>query len=271
MTVSPLPIIESWVPEAVIDAAVRLHADLAAEENPEEGLAVLSRLISDPRMRLVWEELHKTKRNDKYETTNEFLYPARVTHLSWAAEHRKQARELREKGGERNESAARLLEAEAAVEEGMGDLPSDSRWSEQDRAAQLFLKQACRSAINIEPTYFSDIQAKVAKLRTIAASLREQSVMLKSLGLKGEARKLDEIAADCEDEARITEPNLETDDPWVIIRDRGDPKLRTYVVDLSIPTVSIFGTPLYGTLATVANVVFGLNVLTAEKVREWLR
>ena len=266
--VSPLPSMEGW--DAVGEEAVRLY-DQFATENPEESLAVLTRLVSDPRMQLVWQELYKTKRDDKYEATGEFLYAARVTHSSWAAEHRKQARELREKGGERNESAARLLEAEAAIEESIEDPPCDPRWSEQDRAAQLFLKHACLSAINIEPVYFSDIQAKVAKLRTVAVSLREQSIMLKSLGLKSEAQKLGEIAADCEDEARIAEPNLETNDPWLIIRDRGDTKLRTYIVDLSIAAVSIFGTPLYGTLATVANVVFGGKAVTAAQVRELLR
>jgi hypothetical protein len=270
MVDSPLPIIESWVPAAVVDAAVRLHAELT-EENSGERLAVLSRLISDPRMMLVWQELYKTKRDDKHETTEESLYPARVTNLSWAKEHRRQARDLREQGGEQNEAAAKLLEAEAAIEEGLGDFPRDPRWSEQDRAAQLFLNQACRSAINIKPEYLADIQAKVAKLRKIAASLREQAVVLKSLGMKREARTLDEIAADCEDEARISEPNLETDDPWIITRERGDPKLRTYVVSLSIPTLTIFGTPLYGTLARVANVVFGLDTVKPEKVREWLR
>jgi hypothetical protein len=263
--------IESWVPDAVSDEAVRLYEQLATGKNPGESLAVLTRLISDPRMKLVWQELYKTKRDDKYETTDVFLYAARVSNSSWAAEHRKQASELRKKGGARNESAAGLLEAQAAVEEGIGDPPSDPRWSEQDRAAQLFLKHACWSAINIKPVYFSDIQVKVAKLRTVAASLREHSIMLKTLSLKSEARKLWEIADDCEDQARIVEPNLDIDDPWVIVRDRGDPKLRTYIIDLSIAAISIFGTSLYGTLATVANVVFGGEAVTAAKVRELLR
>jgi hypothetical protein len=265
-----LPTIERWVPEAVADAAERLHAELAAE-NKSDGLAVLARLVSDPRMDLVWGELYKQKRDSEYQTTEEFLYPARVTNASWAAIHRQQAVELRKIGGKLNESEARLLEAEATLEEGAEDAPTD-RWSEQDRAVQTFLSHACHSAVDIQPVFLADIQDKLGKLGKVSASLREQAKVLKSLGLGRDARKLGEIAADCDDEAWNLEPNKPgADDPWIITRRRADPKVRTFVADLSIQTQLLFGNALLGTLATVANVVFNRNDMTDAKVREWLR
>ena len=52
---------------------------------------------------------------------------------------------------------------------------------------------------------------------------------------------------------------------------KGDTQLKTFIIDLSIPTVSLFGKYLYGSLATVANVVFASKNVTHEKVREILR
>jgi hypothetical protein len=262
-----LPTIESWVPEAVADAAERLHAELAAESK-SDGLAVLSRLVSDPRMKLVWGELYKKKRDSKYQTTEEFLYPARVTSASWAAIHRRQLRKI---GGKLNESEDRLLEAEGTFEESAADFPTDTRWSEQDRAVQIFLYHACHSAVDIQPVFLAGIQAKVKELRKVSESLQEQAVILQSFGMNGDARKLGEVAADCDDEAWNLEPNKpRADDPWIITRDRGDPKLRTFVVDLSISTHLLFGKSLYGQLATVANVVFNRDDMTGAKVREWI-
>lgn len=266
---SAFPKAEKWVPEAVVEAAMRIHADLSAEDFSPEGLAVLSRLISDPGMKLVWAELYKKKRID-HKTSEDFLHPARVTNRSSALEHRRQALELREKGGEENDLAASLLEAEATAEESIDVSTSDQRWNEQDRGAQIFLEQACRSAINIEPVFLSDLQDNAAKLRGIVASLREQSDILRSLGLDGEARKLKKLALTCEREVRNFEPNLSTDNPWVISRNRGNVRLKTYLVDLSISTKLIFGSKLFGTLATVAGVVFSCDV-TVDQVRDLLR
>jgi hypothetical protein len=251
--------------------AEELHAEFATE-NRADGLAVLSRLVSDPRMKLVWEELYKKSRDDKYQTTEEFFYPARVTSASWAAIHRQQACELRKTGGEANEREARLLEAEATLEESAEDSPTDTGWSEQDRAVQLFLYQACHSALDIHPVFLADIQAKVKELCKISENLREQAAILQSFGMGRNARKLGEIAADCDDEAWNLEPNKpRADDPWIITRNRGDSNVRTFVADLSISTQSLFGSALSGTLATTANVVFNRNDMTGARVREWLR
>jgi hypothetical protein len=255
----------------VADAAKRLHAEFTAE-NKSEGLAVLSRLVSDHRMELVWGELYKNKRDSNYQPTEEFLYPARVTSASWAAIHRQQAVELRKIGGELNEREARLLEAEATQEESAEEPLTDTRWSEQDRAVQIFLYHACHSALNIQPVFLADIQIKMKKLSEVSANLREQAKLLRSLGMRHDALKLREVAADCNEKAWNLEPNKpRVDDPWIITRDRGDSDIRTFVVDLSITTHLLFGKFIFGRLATVANVVFSREDITGPKVREWLR
>jgi hypothetical protein len=263
---SLLPTIGSCVPEVVQDAAIRLHTELNANESGN-GLAVLSRLLSDPRMKLVWQELTKTERLH-HKKTEQFANSARVANSSWALEHRRQAHELREKG---DEEAARLLEAEAAVEEGLSDNLGDFGCSEQDVGLNRFFRQACLSAINIEPVSLSDLQTRAKELSKVATKLQDQAVLLESFGMKREAQQLNKVASVCEEQSERSIPDLEADDPWIISRDRGDAEIRTYVVSLSIPTTIIFGSPLYGTLATVANVVFGCDTVTAAKVREWLR
>ena len=83
--------------------------------------------------------------------------------------------------------------------------------------------------------------------------------------------KITELSEECEDEANGRTVDHEANDPWVIVRDRGDSKERTFVTSLSVSVSPIFGKPLHSPLAGVANVVFQRNDITAAIVREWLR
>jgi hypothetical protein len=268
----PPPTFSKWVPAAVVEAAERLYAQLASEQDPAKAEKVLSRLTSDPRMKRVWDELYKKKRFE-HQAADEFLHAARVTNASHAAASRQRASELRKAGGADKQRDADLLEAEAAALESEGDPPTDPRWSEQDRAAQFLLHHAYRAALDFKPVFLSDVVANVNTLRSLAERLRKDAAILRSLDLELNARKMDEIASDCDEEAWNIDPNrLEPgDDPWIITRRTGDIRLKTFIIDLSIPTVLLFGKYLYSTLATVANVVFASNNVTHEKVREILR
>jgi hypothetical protein len=264
-----------WVPPSVIHAAEQLQSELASEENPAEAQELWSRLVLDSRMKRVWQELYK-KKYIHHRATEEFLYPACLTNASDAARKRRRALELRQKGGPINESEADLLEAEAALVEGEYDPPADPRWSEQDRAVQLFLHKVYRTALNHELIFLSDLEAKVSKLQKVAKRLRSDAAILSSHGMEREARKLHRIATDCDSEAVSILPyehgfSFKTDDPWIIVRRRGDLELRAFVVDLSIITGTLFGKTLFGTLATVSNVRFNRQNATAGKVREMLR
>ena len=274
-----------WVPTAVIHAAEQLHSELASEENPAEAQELWSRLVFDSRMKSVWQELYKKKRN-RHNATEKFFHPAR-TNVSEAARRRRRALELREKGGPKNVSEADLLEAEAAQLEGEYNPPADPRWEyEQNRAVRLFLRHVYKAALNHELVFLSDLEAKVSKLQKVAKRLRSDAAILSSLGMEREARKLLRIASDCDDEAFNILPiqdvpseqnddgylfSLQTDDPWIITRRRGDLQLRTFVANLSVITGTLFGKTLHGTLATVANIRFNRKDVTQRKVWEMLR
>jgi hypothetical protein len=267
----------NWLLPAVVHAAEQLHSAVGSEENPAEALELWSRLVFDPRMKRVWSELYKKKRIH-HKGTDEFFYPACLTNASGAARQRRRALEFREKGDPKSVSEADLLEAEAALLESLYDPPSDPRWSEQDRAVQLFLRRVYKAALNHELIFLSDLEAKVSKLQKVAKRQRSDAAILKSLGLKREARKLRQIASDLDKDAFSTLPyggannySLETDDPWIITRQRGDLELRTFVANLSTVTGTLFKQTLYGTLATVANVRFNREDVTHRKVREMLR
>jgi hypothetical protein len=269
-----------WVPPAVIDAAKQIHAETASEENPVEAEEFWSRLVFDPRMERVWKELYKKKRIH-YKPTEEFAHPACMTNASIAARNRRLALELRQQDGRKNKSEADFLDAEAALLEGEYDPPADPRWSEQERAMQLFLLRAYQAALDHELVYLSDLEAKVRKLQNVAKRLRSDAAILSSFGMEREARKLKNIASHCDDEAFNILPyddensahswSLKTDDRWIIVRRQGDLELRAFVVSLSIITGTLFRKILYGTLATVSNVRFDRQDVTAEKVREMLR
>ena len=108
-----------WVPAAVVEAAERLYAQLASEQDPAKAEKILSQLTSDLRMKRVWDELYKKKRSE-HQATDEFLHAARMTHSSQAAASRQRASELRTAGGVDNQRDADLLEAEAAALESEG-------------------------------------------------------------------------------------------------------------------------------------------------------
>jgi hypothetical protein len=261
---------------AVIHAAEQLHSELASEKNPAEALELWSRLVFDSRMKGVWQELYKKKR-DRHKATKEFFYPACLTNASDAARKRRRALELRKKSGPKTVSEADLLEAEAAVLESLYDPPADPRWSEQDRAVQLFLRRAYEASLDHELVFLSDLEAKASKLQKVAKRQRSGAAILSSLGMECEAQKLQQIASDCDDEAFNILPydgvhfSLQTHDPWVITRRRGDLELRTFVANLSIITEPLFGKTLHGTLATVANVRFNRKDVTQRTVWEMLR
>ena len=267
-----LPLVaDLWVPKPVIEVAERLGAEFQAENN-SEGLSVLSRLISDPRMKSVWEVLYSKARDpNSYEHTGEFFYPATFLPASRAKKMREKASSFLRNDPDQNRIDANLLEAEARAWEALPDLGEGEKWSEQDRAVQVLFEETCRSILDIEPKFFADLRASADRFKEVASNLREQAIILESLGWIDEAGTLADIAAGCEDQASEVEPILRIDEPELIVRNRGDIKLRTYIVRLSSLTREFFATPLYGVLATLANVAFENDLMTDEKVRTLLR
>jgi hypothetical protein len=222
-------------------------------------------------MARVWQELYKKKRNgDK--VTDEFLYPARVMNATVMKALRKNAAKFRKKGGERQIREAELMEAEAVWHERTPVTTLvEPQVSEQDRGAQLFFYHAYHCAQDIKPVFLRDTLVELDKIRKVEHILREQADVLKSVGMKRDAAKLITIAEDCEDAVRIRQGNPKKRDPSIIVRDRGDAEVRTFVTSLSVATLLLFGEALHSTLARVANVVFCRSDVTQAMVQQWLR
>jgi hypothetical protein len=287
---SPAFAFPEWVPQPIIEAAGKLNADLVREKDPAKAQDLLSRLISHPLMKLVWEEVFKKKRA-RHKPTKEYLnaafsYPSRI------AAYRQKASDLRGKGGEANEreaerwdTEATILEAEAKVMDGEFDPLAHPRWTRQDRAAQILLQHTYRTALDDEPVFLSRLVAKTVELRKLIKDLRSGVTVLQSYELTCQARKLLELAEEIEEEADDADPYRDTqtgeqlasprfpyiDDPWVIVRETPDAQIRSFVITLSDTTKRLFGKALYGTLANITNVVFDRTVLTEGRVRELLR
>lgn len=185
------------------------------EKDPVKAQKVLEQLISNPVMERVWDVLYETKRID-HEPTKEFRYPACVTKASVAARNRRIAAELREKPL-KDAREVKFLEADADMLKGLRDPPANPRWSEQDRAAQLFLRRAYRYCLDVEPVLLSDLKVKSNCYRKIAEVFRQQAGTLQSLGAAFDAEEFEALAHEYDKKAGNMLPR-DGEDPWVIIR-----------------------------------------------------
>jgi hypothetical protein len=252
-------------PPAVRHAAKRINARLATEKDPHKARAILSRLFRDDRMEDVWKTLYSTRRV-KNKTTEEFVYPAYVRHASHATRLRQLAEEATTSRG------AALLEKEAVLIESEYDPFTHLEWSEQDIGIQLFFWHVYRSAVDLKPRTLSDLKTEVNALRQFAKDCRKIMRALRSRKMETEAVKLEEVATECDNEASSRESvDVKTDDPWLLIRDKGDVNLRTFIADLSIISSIIFGKPIRKVFFVVANVALERENITRSKVWEMLR
>jgi hypothetical protein len=287
---SPPPTFPEWVPPPVREVTRELNTDLAKEKDPVKARDVLWRLVSNPLMNQVWREVFRKKRaGDK--PTEEYLNPA-FTYALRVAAFRQKASDHRGKGDEVNvreaeslEAAATLLEAEAKVMKGEFDPLVHPRWTRQERAAQILLQHAYRTALDDEPVFRSSLIIKTNDLRRVAKEMQKGAEILQSHNLTHEAGKLKNFGEEIEEEANNEDPYFDPetgqstdsprfpyiDNPWVLVRGTADVPVRSFVICLSITTVNLFGKALYSTLANIANVVFERDDVTDGSVREILR
>jgi len=243
---------------AIRDEATTLWQRLSTENDPEKSQRYLEQLITNPEMNEVWKEIYRKKRG----ASREYFNPARLTFASQAAARREKAKELRKKGGEKNLQEAIYLDLEALQFDRLPEPPVSPDWSEQDCAAQHFLSRAYRIALDSKPRKFADLQKKASQLRGISTKLRALARELESLGevlFPSYAEKLEDVADDCEDGAKVMTPNL-INSPWLIVREGGeDPRLRTIVPMLADCTYHLFLKIMPTTIAHVTNVIYGCD------------
>jgi hypothetical protein len=258
------PSFPDWLPKAVRQQAKELWKKLPTEKDPAKAQQVLEQLIANPLMKRVWDELYRKMRMPRNTAPTlwalrhkVFFNPACLTNASKAAALREKAQELRKKGDEENIEDARFLDFEARVIQSLPEDPIPAEWTEQDRAAQLFFTRAYRIALDCDPQIVSDQQAKVGKLQKIAERLRESAKELKSVDsyvFSYYAKKLEKVASDCDDDAKVMRPNL-ANSPWLVPRKRGDLRQKTIVAKLAYTTLNLFSKILPSTIANVTNVI----------------
>ena len=232
------------LPDCVGIEAKRIRDETECEF--EERL--INRLTSDVHMEKVWNVLyqpHSSKRG-------QFRYPARV---------------------------------ESVVAKSIQKVTSQNQI--QDRAALSFFRSAYYYAAklnNMSVLSHPQIQELKAPYVETAHQLLQLAETLRGFGLR-EAEELEKIAAKVKDYW----PDDPYHDIWVTRRVRSrdvdsrngelgqllsSQNLRRYVAQLANKSKKLFGTQLYGTVATVANVAFelqGRKEITGEQVRQILR
>jgi hypothetical protein len=255
MTNPPIPHFPPFLQkrEALCEQATELWLRLPTEKDPVKAQKVLEQLIGNPKMEGVWKEIYRKKRGKN----GEFFNTARLTNASKATALREKAQELRKKVRDKDVEDAKFLDFEATLIEGLPEVPASPNCSEQARAAQLLLARAYRVALDCQPEILSDLQGKVDRLRGISGRLRELARELESMGeyvFPYYADKIEDVADDCEDDARVLTPSL-VNSPWIIIREGENLRLRTIVAKLAYCTFFLFLKILPSTIAEITNVI----------------
>jgi hypothetical protein len=256
-------LLPEWLPQPVADYALRTFTNerLAA---PDELL--LGRLSSDLRMKRVWNELLKRKRF-KHRSTEAFKYPT-TSLKNWTSRvraGRRRAQNLRRMSDPINEAEAKKVELCVATDE----LGQEHTWGggeklpTQQLALVAFFDQAFKCArSNSRPVSRADAQAKRAHYLDMARRIRDDVARL-------DIRSITLIDAAFEYEALADWAAPPPDDPLLVARTgRGDERQRGFVIELVTSAAAIFGSPLYGIVAIVTNVVFERKDWTGQRVRK---
>jgi hypothetical protein len=251
-----------WIPRVVRDLVPIISADLQRQGATFEASQLLHRLVFDPRMKNVWNELLRRKRQD-YERTEAFVHPASRT--SWtlkAASERRRAAELRKFGGSKNEAEADRLELLAALAE-VADVemlfpwyPGRPELPQQDLAVAYFFSQTFALAQQSpRPVPMPEARKARRPYLDIATQLRADHFWGASFAYEALA------------DAAAPPPGS----PLLVKRRRrSDERMQGFVIALAATTKQVFEAPLCGTVATAANVALGRDDLTAETVRKML-
>jgi hypothetical protein len=258
-----------WVPRSVGDLVQIKSNNLHRQRAEPENWELLRRLVCDTRMKNVWSELQRRKRQD-YQRTENFVHPATPTSC-WFPEvrrARRQAEELRQRGGPQNawenvRGALAQLYGESFFPDRHPELPL------QDFAmAFLFDRAFTFGRQNIRPVPISEAKNTRARYLKMAEQIRADADEQERLDRYVDPR-LREAASAYEELADAAAPPPGS--PLLVERQhRNDARMQGFVMALADTTSHVFGTPLCGTVAAVANVVLGRDDLTAATVRKML-
>jgi hypothetical protein len=237
---SEVPVLQlpNWLPAAVREEAIKLQAGEFSTHIEDWCEDILIRLACDERMKRVWNELgRKEPVCGRPASTLDPRDPELLGKLK-----------------------TKLMKA------------SDIRLGRDEGQRQFFRHAFFYAAINwAGPSVMSrsELNERKAPYARAAEKLEALAKTLRLLHCSEYADQLEEMAFNVREAWR--EPD---DDFWIVQRDRGPTELRRYIAELANFNRIVFGSVLYGTVATVANVAFDLKEqkrITGEQVRQILR
>jgi len=215
-------------------------------------------------MKRVWQELLKRKRVN-YKSTKAFKYPATCP-KNWsrtARALRRRAQSLRAKSDPSHEHEAKKLELSARLYQ-FAELNAWERLSRQELALLVFFDQTLEIfRSNSKPVSRVEAQAKRERYLDMAKRIRNDVEQLDST----DRRLIDAVFA-YEELANQAAPSF--GDPLLVERRKRNVNERQsgFVIELASTTTEIFGSPLYGIVAIVTNVVFACEDWNAQSVRK---
>lgn len=267
---SPELVFPEWVPECIIDALARINAKAKNEENPQWATEVLRRLATNSRMKHVWQEVFRRKLAKGARPGN-FFNPV-MTQTDRAARLRRQAKGLLVGDSVEDRHFGERLSNEASDLEKTPSLFAHPEWNLQERAAQCWIYNAYEIALADNPVYLSDLKEQKAVLQTTSETLQSLVIKLQPFVASGYSiltQHLRELAEEAKREAQTINPENypKIEDPWVLVRKREHDRLRTFVINFSFITFSIFGRRMHGTVANVASAIYGNANLSGDQVR----
>jgi hypothetical protein len=243
----PVLRLPDWLPAAVREEVIKLQAGEFSTHIEDECEGILIRLACDERMKRVWNEL------------------GRKEPVCGRAASALDPRDPQLLG----KLKTKLMKA------------SDIRLGRDEGQRQFFRHAFFYAATKwIGPSVMSrsELNERKAPYAQAAEKLEALAKTLRSLGCTNYADQLKEMAPNVREDWR--EPD---DDFWIVERHRartgqsgwpGAAVLRRYIAELANFNHIVFGSVLYGTVATVTNVAFDLKEkasLTGGQVREILR
>jgi hypothetical protein len=211
-----------WVPPFVGWWAQMLRATVQEDfQNPEEIVAAIGRLATDSRMKAVWDELTRRRRDQG----RGFVHPTK-----WKGSF--------------------VLDVD----------PEELR--QQEALGQLFLR-ACSLLWWCPPAVSpSQIEAVRRPLLDAAARCRDELQRAQALGLNDKRTRSDLQRLATLYEARAESLSLPKLQPHVVVikrhtkRHTDEPYLRGYIATMVSCCRGLFGSPFYGTVATISSVAF---------------
>jgi hypothetical protein len=262
-----------WIPACVRELAQVTYNDVNRHGVRREDIALLRRLSLDSRMKLVWDELLKKKRID-YKRTQQYVYPVQNydARQFWSFHARLLQARAESPGGsgedadsKRNQTRALLFEME--VPNTFSRLTS--KLGPQEKGLVWLFHMAFSLARKTPRSVSVADKRKAAhRFRTMAKQIRADAAEQRRMCGFADRRLLeagfayDELA---DDAAGSLGPTL-----LVSRKPRWDARLKGFVIALASTTKLLFGVPLFGTVATLANVVLDRRDLTDDKVRKMI-